>query len=139
MIIHVTGSLLNLIFQQWGGVIPALLLAWHAVPRTELQVAQSRWWHLYGWCMGAQKATQWQSISTLLWRKHSAKPSGKPQNRDPLLEAEARQARSRSEGQVRAAALAQPQGMQQLPVPCGLRSHAEPWLGDMVAGRGKLP
>lgn len=82
---------------------------------------------------------QWQGISTLLERKRSAKPSGKPQNRDPLLEAEATQTRSRSESQVLAAALAQPQGMRQLPVPCGLRSHAEPWLGGMVAGWGKLP
>lgn len=71
------------------------------------------------------------SISTLLGRKRSAKSSGKPQNRDTPLEAEATQTRSRSEGQVLAAALAQPQGMRQLPVSCGLWSHTEPWLGDM--------
>lgn len=114
--------------------MPAPLLAWHAVPRTELQVTWSGWWHLHGLCMGANKAMQWQGISTLLGRKDSAKPSGKPQNRDPPLEAEATQACSRSEGQVLAAALAQPQGMRQLPVPCGLWSHAELWLRDKVAG-----
>jgi len=114
--------------------MPAWLLDWHAAPQAELQVAQSGWWHLHGWCMEANKATQWQGISTLLGRKHRAKSSRKPQNRDPLLEAEATQTCSRSEGQVLAAALAQPQGMRQLPVPCGLRSHTELWLGDMVAG-----
>lgn len=99
-------------------------------------VAWSGWWHLQGSCTGANKAMQWQGISTLLGRKHSAKPSGKPQNRDPPLEAKATQTPSRSEGQVLAAALAQPQGMRQLPVPCGLWSHAEPWLGDTVARWG---
>lgn len=139
MIVLVTGSLLDLVVQQWGGVMPALLPAWHAVPRPELQVTQSGWRHLHGSCVGANKAVQWQGKSTLLGRTGSTKPSGKPQNRDPLLEAEATQAHSRSEGQVLAAALAQPQGMRQLPVPCGLWSHAEPWLTDVVAGWGKLP
>lgn len=63
----------------------------------------------------------------------------KPQNTGPLLEAEARQAGSRSEGQVLAAVLAQPQGMWQLPVSCGLRPHAEPWLADTAAGQRELP
>lgn len=39
MIIHTIGSLLDLMVQQWGGVMPTLLPAWHAVPGTELQVA----------------------------------------------------------------------------------------------------
>lgn len=43
--------------------------------------------HLHYSCTGASNAVQWQRISTVLG-ENTGKPSRKPQNRDPLLEAE---------------------------------------------------
>lgn len=77
--------------------------------------APSGWYHLHHSCTGASKTVQWQRTSTLLGRKHSGKPSRKPQNTDPLLEAEDTQPHIRSEGQVLAAALAQPMGCSSSP------------------------
>lgn len=73
MINHVTAFLLDLMVQQYGGVMPALLLACHTVPRTNIQVAQLGRWHLHGWCTGANKTTQWQGMRILLGRKSSTK------------------------------------------------------------------
>lgn len=57
MIIHATGSLLDPMVQQRGGVMPALLPAWHAVPGTKFQVAQLGWQHSQdgGTCMACAR------------------------------------------------------------------------------------